>query len=78
MHHGGTEVNICFWILISLYAFGTGFFIGEYFADNTPKWVRAESSTPFEKIMLFLFGPYLAVVWLYAWIKQEFFGRKLK
>ena len=71
-------MNIYFWILISLYVFGTGFFIGEYFADNIPKWVRAESSTPFEKILSFLFGPVLAVVWLYFWIKQEFFGRKSK
>ena len=69
-------MNIYCWILISLYAFGTGFFIGEYFADNTPKWVRTESSTPFEKILFFIGGPLLAVAWLYVWIKQEFFGRK--
>lgn len=71
-------MNIYFWILILLYAFGTGFFIGEYFADNTPKWVRAESSSPFEKIIIFLLGPLLAISWLYGWIVQEFFGRKLK
>lgn len=71
-------MNIYLWILILLYTLGLGFFIGEYFADNTPKWVRVVSSTPFEKILVFLFGPVLAVVWLYFWIKQEFFGRKLK
>ena len=69
-------MNIYFWILISLYAFGTGFFIGEYFADNTPKWVRADNSTPFEKLLFFIFGPILAISWLCIWIKQEFFGRK--
>ena len=69
-------MNIYFWILILLYTLGLGFFIGEYFADNIPKWVRAESSTPFEKILFFICGPIFAVVWLYVWIKQEFFGRK--
>ena len=71
-------MTLCFWIFISLYAFGTGFFIGEYFADNTPKWVRAENSAPFEKIIIFLLGPILAISWLYVWIVQEFFGKKLK
>lgn len=71
-------MNICFWLLISLYAFGTGFFLGEYYADNVPRWVRAVSSTPFEKIILFLLGPLLAISWLYIWIEQEFFGRSIK
>ena len=71
-------MNIYLWILILLYTFGLGFFIGEYFADNTPKWVRTESSTPFEKIIIFLLGPILAISWLYIWIVQEFFGRKLE
>ena len=69
-------MNIYFWILILLYAFGTGFFLGEYYVDNVPSWVRAVSSTPFEKIILFLLGPILAISWLCIWIKQEFFGRK--
>lgn len=71
-------MNIYFWILILLYVFGTGFFLGEYYADNVPSWVRAVSSTPFEKIIVFLLGPILAISWLYIWIVQEFFGRELK
>lgn len=31
-----------------------------------------------ENVLFFLFGPILAVIWLYIWIVQEFFGRKLK
>lgn len=69
-------MNIYILILILLYTLGLGFFIGEYFADNTPRWVRAVSSTPFEKILVFLFGPVLAVAWLYFWIKRVFFGLK--
>lgn len=71
-------MSIWFWILILLYTLALGFFIGEYFAANTPNWMRAESSTPFEKVLFFLCGPVLAVVWLYIWIVQEFFGRKIK
>lgn len=69
-------MNIYFWILVLLYVFGTGFFLGEYYADNSPKWERVVSSTPFEKILVFCLGPVLAVIWLYIWIVQEFFGRK--
>lgn len=69
-------MNIYICILILLYTLGLGFFIGEYFADNTPRWIRAVSSTPFEKILVFLFGPVLAVAWLYFWIKRVFFGLK--
>lgn len=69
-------MNIYVLILILLYTLGLGFFIGEYFADNTPRWARVVSSTPFEKILVFLFGPVLAVAWLYFWIKRVFFGLK--
>lgn len=67
-------MNIYFWILILLYVFGIGFFVGEYCADNVPPG----SNTPIEKIVVFLLLPSLAVIRLYIWIKQEFFGRKLK
>lgn len=67
-------MNIYFWILILLYVFGTGFFIGEYYANNLQGW-ELKGKTPFEKIILFLSGPILAITWLYIWIAQEFFGR---
>lgn len=67
-------MNICFciaiYLLISL-VFGIGFFVGEYCADNVPPG----SNTPIEKIVVFLLLPSLAVIRLYIWIKQEFFGR---
>ncbi len=71
-------MNICFWILILLYVFGIGFFIGEYSVDNVPRWERLGSKTPFEKILVFLFGPILAGIWLYILVEQEFFGRSIK
>lgn len=71
-------MNIYFYILILLYALGLGFFIGHYSAANTPKELRAIIFPPFEKIIIFLLGPYLAISWLWLWFEWEFFGRKIK
>ena len=71
-------MSIYFWILISFYSLGLGFLLGEYYTDNVESFNRACIGAPFEKLFVFLFSPLVAIIWLYVWIKQEFFGRKLK
>ena len=66
-------MNIYIWILISLYALGLGFLLGVYYADSTESFER-EDVSPFEKILCFLFSPFIAIVWLFTWIKRVFFG----
>ena len=67
-------MNIYIWILISLYALGLGFLLGIYYADSTESFERREDVSPFEKVLCFLFSPFIAIVWLFTWIKRVFFG----
>lgn len=66
-------MNIYIWILISLYALGLGFLLGIYYSNNMESFER-EDVSPFEKILCFLFSPFVAIVWLFTWIKRVFFG----
>ena len=66
-------MNIYIWILISFYALGLGFLLGVYYSNNTESYER-EDASPFEKILCFLFSPFIAIVWLFTWIKRVFFG----
>ena len=66
-------MNIYIWILISLYALGLGFLLGIYYSNNAEPYER-EGASPFEKILCFLFSPFIAIVWLFTWIKRVFFG----
>ena len=67
-------MNIYIWILISLYVLGLGFLIGMYYINSTEPFERAETESPFMKILCFLFSPLSAIVWLFIWIKRVFFG----
>ena len=66
-------MNNSIWILISLYALGLGFLLGIYYSNNAEPYGR-EDASPFEKILCFLFSPFVAIVWLFTWIKRVFFG----
>lgn len=66
-------MNIYIWILISLYALGLGFLLGIYYSNNTEPFER-EDASQFEEILCFLFSPFIAIVWLFTWIKRVFFG----
>lgn len=70
------EMNIYFWILILFYASGLGFLLGVYYADSVERWERTYDCSPFEKILCFLVSPAMATIWLFIWIKKEFFRIK--
>lgn len=66
-------MNIYILILISLYALGLGFLLGEYYADCEEQYDRY-CGILYEKCLKVIFSPFMAIVYIFVWIKRVFFG----
>lgn len=60
------------YIFICLYLLGLGFLIGCYFETRTG--IYSGDDTPFEQCLTAIFSPIIALVWLFYWTINEFFG----